>query len=179
MGGVRLRRGHAELEHIHAVGSAEDIVARHEIGGDVRVRRVETGVSDAGLNACAGVACRLRLDGVGRDQAVEPVRQRRRQLLRRKVERLPYRILLDVRNSALASENANFRAIEIDRKRVNRWERVANVTAVPLDERTLGGPRGLSEADEQVLPSAALASSDGSDYSTDNEKHARCCEACV
>jgi hypothetical protein len=180
VGGVRLRRGHAELEHIHAVGAAEDILARHEIGSNVRVRRVETGVSDAGLDACAGVACRLRVEGVGRDQAVEPVRERRRQLRVRKAKGLPDRIFLDVRNPALASENADLRTIQIDRKRFNRWERETNRAAVSLDERMLIGPRGFGEADEQVLPRrrpAALASSEGSHCSTDNEKRARCREA--
>jgi hypothetical protein len=116
---------------------------------------------------------------VSRDQTVEPIRERRRQLRVRKPKRLPDRIFLDVRNPELASESADFRTIEIDRQRVNRWERVTNRAAVSLDERMLGGPRLIGEADEQVLPlrrPAALASSEGSHCSTD-EKRARCREA--
>ena len=76
-----LGRLDAELEDVdRRLAGVERVVARDEVRGNVRLRRVEAGVGHARLDARALEALGLRFDGVRRHEPVEPVAEARNQL---------------------------------------------------------------------------------------------------
>src|SRR4029079_11432336 len=94
------------------------VIARDEVRSDVRLRRVQTGVGHACLDACAQVAVVLRLLGVRRDEAIEAVAEARSELRGLEIAaeglRRPYRIVLDVVHARRLLDGVDLVGSEVD-----------------------------------------------------------------